>query len=83
MAHATARLTMSPESFLTLLVLGLLVALGALALADEFRQRRIQGNRTPDHIFRCEHCNLIYTDDPGVDRSRCPQCGRTNEVFEF
>ncbi len=74
---------MLPDLFLALLVLGLLAALGALALADEFRQRRIQGTRTPDHIFRCDPCNLVYTDDPAVDRSRCPQCGKTNEVFEF
>ena len=47
------------------------------------RQRRIQGPRTPDHIFRCDPCNLVYTDDPAVGRSRCPQCGKTNEVFEF
>ena len=74
---------MTPELFLALFVLGWLAVLGAVALLDELRQRRIRSTRAADNIFRCEKCSLVYTDDPGVDRSRCPQCGVTNGVFEF
>ena len=74
---------MPPETFLALLVLGLVAALGALAVLDELRQRRIRSARAADNIFRCSKCSLVYTDDPEVDRSRCPQCGLTNGVFQF
>ncbi len=74
---------MPPETFLALLVLGLVAALGALAVLDELRQRRIRSARAADNIFRCGKCSLVYTDDPEVDRSRCPQCGLTNGVFQF
>ncbi len=74
---------MPPETFLALLVLGLVAALGALAVLDELRQRRIRSARAADNIFRCNKCSLVYTDDPEVDRSRCPQCGLTNGVFQF
>lgn len=74
---------MPPETFLALLVLGLVAALGTLAVLDELRQRRIRSPRAPDTIFRCSKCSLVYTDDPKVDRSRCPQCGVTNGVFQF
>ena len=74
---------MPPETFLALLVIGLLAALGGLVVLDELRERRIRSSARPDHIFRCERCGLIYTDDPEVERSRCPQCGLTNGVFRF
>lgn len=74
---------MTPELLLALFVFGLVAALGSVALLDELRQRRIRSARVADNIFRCEKCSLVYTDDPGVDRSRCPQCGVTNGVFEF
>ena len=43
------------------------------------------GEKVPneDKVFRCEECSYVYTDDPDVDRSRCPQCGRVNETFKF
>lgn len=74
---------MPPEIFLALFVLGLLAALGALLAGDELRRRRIRSGREADNIFRCQECSLVYTDDPEVERSRCPQCGRTNGVFKF
>jgi rubrerythrin len=72
-----------PETLLALFVIALLAVLGGLVLLDELRARRIRSSRVPDHIFRCEQCSLVYTDDPEVERSRCPQCGRTNGVFNF
>jgi hypothetical protein len=60
--------------------------LGALALAavlSEVRRKRFEPLRSEDHVFRCENCAFVYTDDADVDRSRCPQCGRTNAVYKF
>jgi uncharacterized paraquat-inducible protein A len=74
---------MHPETLLTLLILGVLSVVGWLALMDEFRKRRIQASSSSDRIFRCLQCSMIYTDDAGVERSRCPQCGKTNDVFAF
>ena len=57
--------------------------IGALAVYSEFRRRRFRPEPTEDHIFRCQKCGFVYTDDADVDRSRCSQCGRLNDVFEF
>lgn len=70
----------------TLIFCYLLVLLGGLAgvgLYYEHRQRRFGPMRSPDSIFRCQECELVYTDDVGVGRSRCPQCGASNEIFKF
>jgi hypothetical protein len=69
------------------LILGFVVlTLGALALLvlfSEVRQRRFDPHPSRDRIFRCSKCSSVYTDDPDVDRSRCPQCGKLNEAIEF
>ena len=64
-------------------VTALLGALAAVALYVEQRRRRFEPAPSEDRIFRCQHCHLVYTDDPDVDRSRCPQCGKLNEAFKF
>ncbi len=64
----------------TILFLG---ALGCLAFLHHLRTRKIESGVSRDGIFRCEQCGYVYTDDPSVERSRCPQCRRTNSVFEF
>ncbi|MFM8879283.1 MAG: hypothetical protein ACKOKG_09150 [Verrucomicrobiota bacterium] len=74
---------MTPESLIALWVVLLLAALGAFALADEFRRRRIGSDVSQDQVFRCVRCGSVYTDDPEVERSRCPQCGKTNEAVRF
>jgi len=61
----------------------LLAALSALTIYTEMRRRRFRPATSEDRIFRCEKCGLVYTDDPDVDRSRCSQCGKLNEAFEF
>jgi rubrerythrin len=58
-------------------------ALAVLVVYSELRQRRFQPTASPDRIFRCAACNWVYTDDPDVDRSRCPHCGRMNAPIEF
>lgn len=62
------------------------VMLGALAGAviyTEFRQRRFKPTPSNDTIFRCKKCGYVYTDDPDVTRSRCSQCGQSNDAIEF
>jgi len=74
---------MSPESLISFWILGLLVALAAIAFRNELRRRRVEREVSEDRIFRCSNCGLVYTDDAEVDRSRCPGCGRTNVPFVF
>ncbi|MFA7006848.1 MAG: hypothetical protein WC429_22595, partial [Verrucomicrobiia bacterium] len=62
------------------------VTLGALALVALYtaqRQRRFGPTHSDDRIFRCRRCGYVYTDDPDVDRSRCSQCGATNDAIRF
>jgi uncharacterized paraquat-inducible protein A len=74
---------MQPESVIAMWVTLLLAGLGFCALADEFRRRRIGSDVSQDQVFRCVRCSSVYTDDAEVERSRCPQCGKTNEAVRF
>ncbi len=64
-------------------VAALLLILAVLAVYYELRRKRFEPTPSADNIFRCETCAFVYTDDADVDRSRCPQCGRQNNVFKF
>ncbi len=66
-------------SYVTLLLGGLV----ALTIYSEMRRRRFRPSASEDRIFRCEKCGFVYTDDPDVDRSRCSQCGKSNEAIKF
>jgi rubrerythrin len=74
---------MSPDQVILLYVATLLAALSCVVVYYELRRKRFEPVPSEDHIFRCEDCSFVYTDDADVDRSRCPQCGKTNEVFNF
>lgn len=74
---------MSSEKILFVYVVLLLGGVAALAIYSELRRRQFQPEPTQDHIFRCEKCGFVYTDDADVDRSRCSQCGTMNEKIEF
>jgi rubrerythrin len=74
---------MTPDQLIFLYVVALLAALAAVAVYYEFRRKRFEPTPSEDKIFRCEKCGFVYTDDPDVDRSRCPQCGTMNNVFRF
>jgi rubrerythrin len=74
---------MITEKLLTLYLLAVGGLIGSLAILDEVRRRAFNPPREPDRIFRCLDCGWVYTDDPGVERSRCPGCGRTNEPFRY
>ena len=69
------------------LILGFMVialgGIGLLTIYSELRRRRFEPHPSHDHIFRCKNCSSVYTDDPDVDRSRCPQCGKLNEPIAF
>jgi hypothetical protein len=62
---------------------GSLGGMAAIGVYYELRRKRFEPTRSEDNIFRCENCAFVYTDDADVDRSRCPQCGKLNEVFNF
>ena len=69
-----------------LLILYVTAALGGLIVVgifSELRRRRFRPTQSADRIFRCPKCNLVYTDDADVERSRCTQCGKLNEAIEF
>ncbi len=53
------------------------------AIYSDIRRRRFEPKETDDHVFRCSDCAFVYTDDPTVDRARCPQCGCMNDKFNF
>lgn len=74
---------MSIDTLIGVYVVSLLVALSLVVVYYELRRKRFEPAPSEDHIFRCEKCAFVYTDDPDVDRSRCPQCGQTNEVITF
>jgi rubrerythrin len=61
----------------------IVAAVGAFSILGEFRRRRIGADVSQDRVFRCVRCTSVYTDDGEVERSRCPQCGKTNEAFRF
>jgi rubrerythrin len=74
---------MTTESLIAgYVTLGLLV-MGLLVLYTERRRRRFTPAPSPDHIFRCRQCGLVYTDDNDVDRSPCPQCQEMNDEIKF
>lgn len=74
---------MSIPGLLLAYVVCLLAVLSCVAIYYELRRKRFEPTPSEDHIFRCEKCAFVYTDDPDVDRSRCPQCGTLNDIFTF
>ncbi len=61
----------------------LLTGIGLVGLYSEFRRRRFEPPRSDDNVFRCGGCAYVYTDDPNVERSRCPNCSEMNAKFNF
>jgi len=75
---------MIPADLLLLLYLTSLIGCVALAAAySERRRKHFAPSKAEDHIFRCGKCSMVYTDDPDVDDSRCPQCGSLNHPIRF
>ena len=74
---------MSEQMLIFTYVACLLAGLTAIGIFYEQRRKRFEPEPTEDHIFRCQNCAFVYTDDPDVERSRCPQCGKLNEQYKF
>jgi hypothetical protein len=74
---------MGPDLLLAGYVVVLLAGLCCVALYYSHRQKRFGPTPSEDHIFRCDQCGFVYTDDADVDRSRCSQCGALNEAIRF
>ena len=74
---------MSPDKLILFYTTATLGAVCAASIYSEFRKRRFEPTQSADHIFRCKKCAFVYTDDPDVALSRCPQCGGMNEAIEF
>ncbi len=60
-----------------------LLILFLCSVYSEIRKRRFDPKPSDDRIFRCGNCAYVYTDDPTVDRARCPHCGCMNDPFTF
>jgi uncharacterized paraquat-inducible protein A len=74
---------MTTGELLLLYVTAPLAGIAVLAVWREFRRRQFGPAAAEDNVFRCVGCGCVYTDDADVDRSRCPQCGMTNDAFRF
>lgn len=74
---------MRPDAALFGYMVAMLAALVGLWLANSFRRRRFLSGPAEDRVFRCSRCGCVYTDDPDVDLSPCPQCARMNEKLDF
>ncbi|MBL9134655.1 MAG: hypothetical protein JNK85_02240 [Verrucomicrobiales bacterium] len=74
---------MRPDVLLAGYMTVMLLALVVLWIANSMRRRRFLSGPAEDRVFRCLKCGSVYTDDPDVDLSRCPQCGKMNESFDF
>jgi rubrerythrin len=74
---------MSADQLILAYVAITLSGLAGAAIYAEMRRRRFDPAGSLDRIFRCRRCGYVYTDDPDVDRSRCSQCGQTNDPIQF
>jgi len=74
---------MSADKLIFLYVAASLLAVCGLGVYSDLRRARFRPSRAEDRVFRCSKCGLVYTDDPDVDHSRCPQCSVLNEAIEF
>jgi rubrerythrin len=74
---------MTTESLIAGYVALGLTGFALLVVYAERRRRQFTPPPGADHIFKCDKCGLVYTDDGDVDRSRCPQCRTMNEEIKF
>ncbi len=74
---------MSTANLILTYVVVLLGGVAGAGIYSELRRRSFEPSPSQDRIFRCRRCGYVYTDDLDVDRSRCSQCGQTNDPIEF
>ena len=64
----------------------LIVLLSGWAMVAFYARRqdvKFDDAASHDHVFRCEGCEYVYTDDGDVERSLCPECGKMNNSVQF
>ena len=69
-----------------IIFLFLIVLLSGWAVVAFYTRRqdvRFDPDTSHDHVFRCEGCEYVYTDDGDVERSLCPECGKMNNSVQF
>ena len=81
--HGRPFIVMQPGTIIFLCFSFAAGVLAVLVTMYEFRRKRFEPEPTEDRLFRCGDCRYVYTDDPDVDQSRCPECGRFNTPFVF
>ncbi len=74
---------MTHEGLIFFYLSAVLLAILGLYVFSETRRRRFRPAAKQDNIFRCGRCQSVYTDDPDVDLSKCPQCGQMNEPYQY
>jgi hypothetical protein len=74
---------MATSTLIFLYAVSLLAGLSVIGLYSAMLRKRFEPTPSEDRIFRCQKCAFVYTDDPDVVRSRCPQCGTSNESIKF
>ncbi len=74
---------MNLETVIFLGIAILLLIIFALVIYSEYIRKHFEPAPSKDKIFRCCKCDFVYTDDPDVDRSRCPHCGTGNPSVKF
>ena len=74
---------MTHESLIFAYLAAVLLAILGLYIFSETRRRRFRPSAKQDNIFRCGRCQSVYTDDPDVGLSKCPQCGQMNEPYQY
>ena len=67
--------------FLSLIIL--LAGWAGIAFYARRQDVKFDHAASHDHVFRCEGCEYVYTDDGDVERSLCPECGKMNNFKQF
>jgi len=74
---------MLPSDFIFIFLIVLMSGWAVIAFYSRRQDVKFDHVGSHDHVFRCEGCDYIYTDDGDVDRSLCPECGKMNNSVQF
>ena len=74
---------MLPSDFIFIFLIVLMSGWAVIAFYSRRQDVKFDHAGSHDHVFRCEGCDYIYTDDGDVDRSLCPECGKMNNSVQF
>ena len=74
---------MTPGVLFIVFAVSMTAGVVVVGVFDWRRHKRFEPSSSSDHVFKCDQCGTLYTDDPDVECSRCPQCGTMNERIMF